>query len=163
MRSSATSLEKALLRLAESVQTFPAAKSLLLFGWGLGRWRPVWDSINTDDESAAAAGYLHFSRTFSEAKRLLQASHTTVFSLDISDSGYHPLQGGLEKISFETGGFYVPTSSFPELAMTMVARAITGYYEIVFHKPQRRKGSHEIRVTVLGVKAAVLHRSFYED
>jgi hypothetical protein len=84
-----------------------------------------------------------------------------VFTLDIS-SGHHQLEAGLERLSFETGGYYLPTYDFPRWAMKTAARALTGHYVLIFRPPAGRHGTHEIRIEA-GKGIRLLYRQLYED
>ena len=83
-------------------------------------------------------------------------------ALDVS-GGHHTLAAGLERLSFETGGYYLPTWDFPRWAMKTAASAIKGHYVLVFRPPSLpERGFHEIRIEgPSGVK--LLYRQGYED
>lgn len=154
---SATSLELALRAIAESLRSIGGPKSLLLFGWGIGTWRPTFRDLRT--------GYVRDTPDYEPAQRALSQSETSVISLDISN-GEHGLAAGLEKLSFETGGFYLPTYLFPSLAMNKVERSLGGYYIIFARKPLGPFGRHAIAVRLsvpADKKITVLHRRFYHD
>ena len=82
--------------------------------------------------------------------------------LDVSAGG-HGLSEGLERVAFDTGGFYVPAWDFPGFAMRKVERALTGHYVLVFRKPPGRPGRHTVAIRLAGRTGNVFHRRFYED
>ncbi len=152
----ATSIEKALLALGAGLQEIPGYKSLILFGWGAGTWQPTFQNQRT--------GFVRNSPMYGPARRALNRAETAVFCLDISD-GDHGLAAGLERVAFDTGGFYLPTYLFPRFAIDRVSKALRGYYELVVPKPAGKRGSHQIVVRVRSGQpsAIVLHRSSYDD
>ena len=62
-----------------------------------------------------------------------------------------------------TGGFYVKTHLFANLAIDRVRRAISGRYVLVFAKPDGPHGVHQIDVDLTGRKGEVNARQFYVD
>jgi hypothetical protein len=127
-----------------------------LFGWGVGVWQPTFRNQQT--------GFVRNAPEYDPARRALNDSDTAVFCLDISD-GDHGLAAGLERVAFDTGGFYWPTYLFPELAIDRVTKALRGYYSLVIIKPQSQGGRHSISVRVRTgqARSIVLHRSSYDD
>ena len=152
----ATSVEKALLAIGLALRPLPGAKAILFFGWGAGRWDPLGRTGNY------AMGRVSYSRDFAIAQEALTEAQAPVFSLDIS-AGSHGLEESLEKLSYETGGLYVPTYDFPDLAMGKVMRTIGSHYVLVFRKPQGLRGRHSISIGVSRPNAVLLYRRFYED
>jgi VWFA-related protein len=152
----ATSIEKALLALASGLEKVPGYKSLILFGWGAGVWQPTFQDQRT--------GVVRNTPEYDPARRALNRAETAVFCLDISD-GDHPLSLGLERVAFDTGGFYLPTYLFPRFAIDRVTEALGGYYVLVVVKPVGAKGRHKIDVNVRTGQpnALVLHRDSYDD
>ncbi len=149
----ATSIEKAFLSLAGALRPLPGAKAIVFFGWGVGRF----DFLSPDK----ALGTMTYSPEFQRAVTLLGQAQAPVFTLDVS-GGHHSLEPGLVRLSYETGGYYVPTHDFPRGAMRSVARALTGHYVLVFQPPKLPPGVHEIRLDgPPGVK--LLYRELYED
>ncbi len=123
----ASSPEQALLLIGKALQPIEGPKSMLLFGWGLG----------------------HFSRAgvqmdwrYAAAKYALDRSRTSVFTLDISNADYHSLEAGLSKTSRDTGGFYMKTHLFPQMAMDRISGAISGRYEITLKSLHGGRASH---------------------
>lgn len=151
--ASATSIEKAFLSLAGALRPLPGSKAIVFFGWGVGRF----DFLSPD----RALGTMVYSPEFQRAVTLLGQAQAPVFTLDVS-GGHHSLEPGLVRLSYETGGYYLPTYDFPSGAMKNVARALTGHYVLVFRPPKLPSGTHEIRLDgPPGVK--LLYRELYED
>jgi VWFA-related protein len=141
--------EHALRVLGDALAGLPGAKSLLFFGWGLGNFDPGFGLL--------------LDHNFEPARRALVRARTAVFSLDVTSADFHSLQGGLEAMSEGTGGFYVKTHVFPQLAMESVERAVEGEYELVFVRPNLPRGLHRVEVRVPRRRAAVLARPTYDD
>lgn len=141
--------EKALFVIGNALNPIEGAKTLVLFGWGLGRF---------------GRGGVHMIRDYTLAQRALERSRTSVFSLDISKADYHSLEVGLQKASADTGGFYVKTHNFPRLAINKLQRTISGRYEIVLHRPNIPRGRHQVSASVRNNRRAeVMVRATYED
>jgi VWFA-related protein len=150
----ATSIEKALASLGRALEPTVGKKSLLLFGWGIGKWTPTFRN--------EIAGYVRQTPEYEPAREALTKAETSVFCLDVSD-GRHTLSDGLERVAYETGGLYVPTWDFPRFAMEKVGRTLVGHYVLVFRKPPGPAGFHTIDVRLAGRVGNVLHRRFYDD
>lgn len=145
----AASSEMALLLLGNALRPIPGPKSLILFGWGLGRF---------------GAGGVRMLPEYAAARQALEAARVSVFSLDFTQADYHSLEVGLGKVSDDTGGFYEKTFHFPALAINRLQRTLVGHYELEVRKPETRvKGVHSIEVDVTRRNAAVLARSTYID
>lgn len=145
----AYSSEKALFLIGNALIPIPGSKTLLLLGWGLGRF--------------TSSGVV-MTRDYGPAQRALEASRTSVFTLDISDADYHSLEEGLKVVSENTGGFYMKTHLFPQLAMDKLQRTISGHYVLVLRRPPGPRGLHKIDVQLRrGVNGTVLARSTYQD
>ena len=110
------------LLVGNALLPIPGPKTMVLFGWGLGVYTPVG---------------VVMTRDYMPAKRALEASRTSVFSMDISDADYHSLEVGLGKVSADTGGFYAKTHIFPTIGMRKLERAISGHYVLVVKRPER--------------------------
>jgi VWFA-related protein len=150
---SVTSIEKAFLALAGALRPLPGSKAIVFFGWGVGRY----DFLTPDK----ALGSMSYSPEFHRAVTLLGEAQAPVFALDIS-GGHHSLEAGLERLSYETGGYYLPTWDNPRGAMKNVAQAIAGHYVLVFRPPALPAGVHEIRLDgPSGVR--LRYRQLYED
>jgi VWFA-related protein len=130
----AADLSRGLEVLGQAMQSMPGPKSLVLFGYGLGRMS-AGPRITIDD------GY-------GRAMTALSKSRTSVFSLDITDADFHSLELGLRAISDDTGGFYIRTHLFPEIAIERLARVISSYYELEIIPPPDLSDEFRLKVEV---------------
>ncbi len=144
----AAELESGLLVIGHALAPLPGAKTLVLFGWGLGHRSPP---------------FVVMGRDYDAARRALLEARVTVFSLDITDADYHTLQAGLEQVAEDTGGFYAKTSLFPDIAMTRLEGALAGHYVLVFEMPPGPRGRHALAVSVAGGRGTVLAKTMLED
>ena len=145
----AADLSRALELLGQALQSMPGTKSLVLFGYGLGRMS-AGPRITTDD------GY-------SRAMHALSSSRTSVFSLDVTNADKHSLERGLRAISEETGGFYLRTHLFPEIGMNRLARVVSSYYELEIIPPPDLSDDFSIKVRVDRPRTEVYVRQPYSD
>ena len=129
----AATISDALELVAQALAPMPGPKTLVLFGWGLGRYNR--------GHSITTAGY-------SNAVAALAAARTSVFSLDITTADWHTLEIGLRRVSEDTGGIYLKTNLFPETAMDKLVRVISSYYELSIVPPPRLKHPYRIDVKV---------------
>lgn len=150
----ATSIEKAFIALGDALKPLPGSKGIVFFGWGVGKV----DFLMPGQQ----LGAMVYSPEYERAVTVLGQAQAPVFALDVS-GGHHSLEAGLERLSFETGGYYLPTYDFPRWAMKTVTRALAGHYVLVFRPPHFEKhGFHEIKLDgPSGVQ--LLHRQGYED
>jgi len=130
----AASMARALELIGEALQAIPGTKSLVFFGYGLGQMS-AGHRVTIDD------GYR-------KAMEALSAARTSVFSLDVTDADYHSLAVGLRAVAEDTGGFYVKTHLFPDLAMTRLVDVISSYYELSIIPPPDLKDEYTIKVSV---------------
>ena len=146
----AASPEQALFIVGNALKPIPGPKSLILFGWGLGR---------------LAGDHIFMGKTYAFAQHALESSRTTVFSIDITQADWHSLSGGLAKAAVDTGGFYAETFNFPKFAMERLERTLEGHYEIEVRKPETKVvGVHLIDVEVVGHRGAyVMARRTFVD
>ena len=140
--------ESALLVVANALKPLPGAKSVVFFGWGLGRLTGAGIIMGAD---------------YGPARQALAEARAAVFALDVSDADYHTLEVALEKVAEDTGGFYMKTHDFPQLAMNLVEGAIHGYYVLSFESPVRRRGTHSLEIDLAGRKGTVLARNAFVD
>jgi VWFA-related protein len=139
--------ETALKVLGEALGEVPGAKSLVFFGWGLGRFSSTGVHVEPDYEPARQA--------------LIEA-RTAVFTLDVTHADYHSLEVGLEQVAEDTGGFYVKTHLFPTQALRRLEGALAGHYVLVLEAPRLVPGSHPLRVRLAGRKGTVLSPPAWE-
>jgi VWFA-related protein len=142
--------ERSLQMIGEALQPLPGAKSVVLLGYGFGRFNP----------STLGATMMP---AYGEARAALQSARASVFSLNVTQANFNSLQAGLQAVSAATGGFYTSTYEFPMLAMDRVVRAIEGYYVLFVEKPKTKAGEHRIEVELVGRQGTVFARSGYVD
>jgi VWFA-related protein len=145
----AGSAEKGLLVLGEALRTLPGAKSLVFFGYGMGRLE-------------GEAG-VQMTAAYELASAALLASRTTVFSLDVTNADSHSLEVGLERVAEDTGGFYAKTHQFLPGVMRRLRLALSGHYVLAFERPDLRRGAHRIELDLVDRSADVLAKREYVD
>jgi VWFA-related protein len=129
----AATMSRALEVIAQALAPMPGPKTLVLFGWGVGRYNRGHPITTSDLTSAIAA---------------LTAARTSVFSLDITTADFHTLEIGLRKVSEDTGGVYLKTHLFPETAIKKLVRIISSYYELSIMPPPKLKHPYLMDVKV---------------
>jgi hypothetical protein len=130
----AATLTRALEVIGRSLIPIPGPKTVVLFGWGLGRYNVGHPIIE--------------KHSYGEAIAMLAAARASVFSLDITTADYHTLEFGLRRISHDTGGLYIKTNRFPGTAVDKLTRMITSYYELSIVPPPELAEAYEIKVKV---------------
>lgn len=145
----ASTPERALIILANALRSIPGPKSLILFGWGLGR---------------LSGGRVWMDAKYPAARYALESARVSVFSIDFSQADAHSLSVGLGQVAGDTGGFYASTFRFPRQAIERLQKTLDGHYELEVRKPDTKvKGMHTIEVEVPRRDATVLARSTYVD
>ena len=146
----AASPEAALIIVANALRPIPGPKSIILFGWGLGRLTP--------------SGVMMESK-YVPARQALESARASVFSIDFTQADYHSLEAGLGQVAGDTGGFYAKTFHFPKIAVDRLQKTLAGHYELEVRKPETKvHGTHTIEVDVPSQRrASVLARSTYVD
>jgi len=154
-RAPTADFEKSLQMIGEALEPLPGAKSVVLLGYGFGRFDPsTWGATMTP--------------AYDDARMALQQARASVFSLNITQANFNSLQAGLQSVSAATGGFYASTYEFPVLAMQRVVQALQGYYVLFVEKPRRagaeaKPGEHRIEVRLAARNGSVFARSRYVD
>ena len=150
MRKAATP-EAALIILGNALRSIPGPKSLILFGYGLGRY-------------VHGFGVL-MDPKYGSARYVLERARVSVFSIDFTQADAHSLAAGMSKAAEDTGGFYASTFHFPTLAIDRLQRTLSGHYELEVRKPETKvHGYHEIEVDVPSHRTAnVMARTSYID
>ena len=146
----AGSPEAALIIVANALRPIPGPKSIILFGWGLGRLTP--------------SGVMMEAK-YVPARQALESARASVFSIDFTQADYHSLEAGLGQVAGDTGGFYAKTFHFPKIAIDRLQKTLAGHYELEVRKPDTNvRGTHTIEVEVPSQRRAnVLARSTYVD
>jgi VWFA-related protein len=143
--------EKALAIISHAARPIAGAKSLIFFGWGLQIIGGAYGANPRD------------IRDYQEAMPAIAAARINIFTLDVTDADYHSLENVLHNVSDLTGGLYIKTNHFANLAMDRVRRAISGRYVLVFVKPNGPHGAHRIDVGLTGRRGEVNARQYYVD
>jgi VWFA-related protein len=141
-------IERALELIGDALEPLPGSKSLVLIGYGFGRFS--WSGVTMEN-------------AYGPARHALVASRTSVFSLDVTNADYHSLEAGLQLVSEQTGGFYAGTRLFPDAAMRRLSGALARYYVLFVEKPDSRHGTHDIEVELTRRKGHVLATSTYSE
>jgi VWFA-related protein len=142
--------ETSLQMIGEALEPLPGAKSVVLLGYGFGRFdRTTWGAT--------------MMPAYDDARMALQQARASVFSLNVTQANFNSLQAGLQNVSAATGGFYASTYEFPVLAMERVVHALQGYYVLFVDKPRTKPGEHRIDVQLVDRKGSVFARSSYID
>jgi VWFA-related protein len=142
--------EDSLQMIGEALEPLPGAKSVVLLGYGFGRFdRSTWGAT--------------MMPAYDDARAALQQARASVFSLNVTQANFNSLQVGLQNVSAATGGFYSGTYEFPKLAMERVVHALQGYYVLFVDKPTTKAGEHRIDVRLAGRNGSVFARSSYVD
>ena len=145
------SIRKAIICIGSALQTLPGTKTLLFFGWGIGR--PKRDSWFVEYPAMIEA---------------ISKARTSVFVLDVS-GGHHWLEPSLELLAADTGGLFNGGCIYEmmycaDLARIKTQRAIEGgAYEIVFRDPAKTRGWHEIEVQLIGRAGIAAFQQWYRD
>ncbi len=144
-----SSSEEAFILVANAVRHIEGPKSMLLFGWGLGR---------------RSGNYVVMHPKYAIARYALETSRVTVFAIDTTEADYHDLEVGLQVAAADTGGMYARAFRFPQMAVDMVEKALEGHYELEVRNPHvTKRGYHTIEVDVDRKGATVLARTSYVD
>ena len=140
-------LESALLELGRALEPLPGAKSVVLFGYGMGR---VYGQRVVPESN------------YPEALAALERARVTVFSVDITKADGHTLEAGLMQLAADTGGSYVRTWPSAEPALAWLGHVLQGHYELTLEAPAE-SGLHDLQVEVPGRGAEVLARPSFES
>ena len=123
----AGSMADALELIGESLKPIPGTKLLVLFGYSL-HWSAE-NQVTVHDD-------------YRRAMEALSTARTSVFSL-ATGCGRN-----LRAIAEDTGGFYIETDVFPDMAIEKLARVISGYYELEIIPPPDVRAGYTIKVSV---------------
>jgi len=148
----ADNLSEALATLGRALAPIDGPKSIILFGWGIGRYQGKMGVVTMD-------------REYLDALRILSEARTTVFALDITDADYHTLEEGLLKLTDDTGGLYIKTHLFPEVATAKLGRMLAGSYQLSLIPPVDLDEDFKVRVQVSqpGIEIYVRRWNFLPD
>lgn len=135
LRSASTS-EKALQLIGESLRGIPGGKTMIFLGWGLGTRNGM-------------------SWQWPAAVRALTEARVSLNVLDTTYADYHDLELGLKAAAEQTGGFYAKTHVHPMIAVSELQAAISGYIELSLRTTETLKPGMrplEVRVKRRGVR-----------
>jgi VWFA-related protein len=148
----ATTLSEALEVIGNALAPIDGTKSVVVVGWGAGRYqgglRPVY--LGPDYDRAVEA---------------LAAADTSVFSLDITQADRHSLEQGLQQLADDTGGLYIRSYLFPELSVEKLGRVLSGHYELSVIPPEeklKKQFTLKVRVDLPGVEVLARRLEFRE-
>jgi len=144
----AASPEQALLALGRALLPIPGAKTVLLFGWGLGQ---------------LVGGIVVPHHDYDAARAALDRARAAVFCLDVTEAAWHSLEVGLQRVAEDTGGQYFKVHENAGAALARVAAALSGHYVLTFERPEGRRGEHRVRLALAGRRGSVLTRTRYVD
>lgn len=139
----AASPERALELLAQALEPLPGEKTVIYLGWGLGRF----------DGSG-----VHMTPAFKPAVEALRAARAAVFVLDVTSADAHSLEVGLQNVAEATGGLYFSTYRLPQVATTILAKAIAGYYVLTIAREQLAEQEGRVRIDLRKKNGTVLAR-----
>lgn len=131
----ATDLRQALHVIGDAMTEIPGTKSIVLLGYGIGDYH-------------MSQGRVWLGEQYLEALEALSAARASVYSLDITSADHHSLEVGLQKLSRDTGGFYMKTHIFPEVAVDKLARTLSGHYELSILPPPELGENFRVKIRV---------------
>lgn len=147
----AASMEEALVVVGRALDAIPGPKAVVLVGHGFGRI----------SGGSLQSSFVSLEADYAEARRLLTRARATVYCLDVTRADAHTLEAGLVSVAEDTGGLFLRTNWFPGQAVSRLAEALRGHYELSFEKPNLPRGEHAIRVELVGRKGIVFARRTY--
>jgi len=121
----AASMADALELIGEALKPIPGTKMLVLFGYSLHDLSENQTTIDDD---------------YRRAMEALSKARTSVFSLGGG--------GSMRAIAEDTGGFFIETHLFPDMAMKKLVRVISSYYELEIAPPPDLGDEYTIKVSV---------------
>lgn len=129
----AATIDAGLLALARGLESIPGAKTVVLFGYGLG--------------VRSGAG-VTMGRHYGAARDALARARATVFAFDVTQADYHTLEAGMQRVAEDTGGYYERLYHFSAIAYDRLMNTISGRYEVVIESSGLRRGRHDVSVRV---------------
>lgn len=141
--SDAASPERALELLGKALEPLPGEKTVIYLGWGLGRFD---------------GGGVHMTPAYEPAVQALRAARAAVFVLDVTSADAHSLEVGLQNVAEATGGLYFSTFRLPQVATTILAKAISGYYVLTVDREQIAAEEGRVRIDLRRRNGTVLAR-----
>ncbi len=130
----ADSPERALELVGNALAQIQGEKTVILIGWGLGRFGADGPEMTSE---------------YAPAREALLRAGAVVFVLDVTNADYHSLEFGLRRVAADTGGAYRKTNDFPDVATAEVASAIENDYEVTVLAPALPPGDYELAVRLI--------------
>lgn len=155
IRAERDTFEEALATIAQALRPIDGAKSLVLFGYGFGRFRAGL--------GGPELSYAELNEDYDQAREALVAARVSVFALDITRAHFHTLETALVSVAEATGGFYAKTHEFTALAMDRLEGALAGHYVLAVEASTTHKGRHDVRIAVRAPGTTVMARPYYID
>ena len=140
--------ETALAVLGEALGTIDGEKTIVIFGWGIGKFSRTGVQMRRD---------------WGRARDAMESNRTSIFTIDVTQADDHSLAAGLKLVARQTGGMYQPTYHFPQAAVNRVAGALSGYYVLLFAKPTSSVGYHTVSVELNDRPGHVMAKEFFVD
>jgi len=129
----AASPARALELIGDALTPLAGEKTLILVGWGLGRF---------------GSDGVEMTPSYAPAREALVRAGVVVFVLDVTSAAYHSLEFGLRRVAADTGGTYRKTNEFPDIAAADIADAIENDYRVTVLAPPLPPGDYELTVQV---------------
>ncbi len=148
----ASTIEQALRLVGQALEPLPGSKSVVLIGYGFGRFARGLGVVGA-----------HLSPDYAEARDALHAARASVFCLDITNADSHTFEIGLRAVAEDTGGFFLRAHVFTERALDRVAGALVGHYVLFTETPDLDPGTHRIKVGLVREKGTVFARRTYVE
>jgi len=133
--------EKALTYLSNALTRFDDVKTLVYMSF---------------DASDFARGNFKLREDYPEAKKALIASRTTVIGMDFAPWDYNTLDLAIRQFSEDTGGFFVKTPNFVQMAGTKLHNSLSGYYILSHESIPPIDPDGKFKLKVVGVKGKKL-------
>ena len=147
-----STIEEALRLVGHALEPLPGSKSVVLIGYGFGRFARGLGVVGA-----------HLSPDYVAARDALYAARATVFCLDITNADSHTFEIGLKAVAEDTGGFFLRAHVFTERALDRVAGALVGHYVLFTETPDLDPGTHRIKVGLVREKGTVFARRTYVE
>jgi VWFA-related protein len=141
-------IEKSLRLVGEALNPLPGAKSIVVFGYGMGTWLPAF-------------GVVQMAADYEATFFALQRARVSVFCVDLTKADYHPREEGLRLIAEDTGGAYMQSHIFTTAVFDRLADALSAHYVLFVVPPDARQGARTVDVTLMHRKGTVIAKRAY--
>ncbi len=140
--------EKALVHLSNALSAFDDVKTIIYMGF---------------DSSDFSRGNFKLREDYPEAKRALIASRTTVIGMDFAPWEYNTLDLAMRQFAEDTGGFFVKTPNFIQMAGSKLHNSLSGYYILSHESAPPINPNGKFKLRVVGSKGHILAKSPYNS